>query len=107
MLPILNRNGDIVLLDRFTPSFRPVRKGKVVLSSTGLLRDTFGWIETTNMASMIQELWTRTACHNYEACANASVYTLFFIVINLVGTYAVYICRFGHYIRRSEPNKIL
>ena len=31
MLPTLNRNGDIVLLDKVTPSFRSVRKGEVVV----------------------------------------------------------------------------
>ncbi|CCI49615.1 unnamed protein product [Albugo candida] len=34
MLPTLNRNGDIVLLDKVTPSIRPIRKGEVVVSKS-------------------------------------------------------------------------
>ncbi len=34
MLPTLNRDGDIVLVDKFTPHFRPFERGEVVIAKS-------------------------------------------------------------------------
>jgi inner membrane protease subunit 1 len=34
MLPTLNRDGDIVLLDKLSPRFRPLQRGEVVIAKS-------------------------------------------------------------------------